>query len=213
MTKVWIGAMLFRRYFPKLFTWVLRWVANCTILFPFGVGSYEFITFSPHLTMDFVSANKIHTCIGVSKPGINTRIRLHLTMKSIRKRKSQRKRFNGPQSGAGSRKMNWHWEGREEYITCFKTRHGEMQRLLGEESEVFVWLINHIYQQAASYIDTGVSEGDHSLSKLRSLLYHGQDGSENRELRVQLRKHSLHPSQPPAALMGMALIAPIISWD
>lgn len=88
-----------------------------------------------------------------------------------------------------------------------------MQCVLGEESEVFVWLINHIYQQAASFIDTGVSEGDHSLSTLRSLLYYGQDGSENRELRVQPRKHSLHPSQTPAAPMGMALIAPIISWD
>ena len=85
-----------------------------------------------------------------------------------------------------------------------------MQCVLGE---VFVWLINHIYQQAASCIDTGISEGDHSLSKLRSLLYHQQHGSRNRELRVQPRKHSLHPSQPTAGLMGMALIAPIVSWD
>lgn len=62
-------------------------------------------------------------------------------------------------------------------MTYFKTHWGEMQCVLGE---VFVWLINHIYQQAASCIDTGISEGNHSLSKLRSLLYHWQDGSRNR---------------------------------
>ena len=33
------------------------------------------------------------------------------------------------------------------------------------------------------------------------------------ELKVQPRKHSLHPSQPTAVLMGMALIAPIVSRD
>ena len=40
--------------------------------------------------MDFVSANKIHTCIGVSRPGINARIRLHLTMKSIEENRREK---------------------------------------------------------------------------------------------------------------------------
>lgn len=35
--------------------------------------------------------------------------------------------------------------------------------MFGSESEMFVWLINHIPRRAASYDGTGVSEGDQSL--------------------------------------------------
>lgn len=60
------------------------------------MGSYEFITVLPYIVMDFVSANKIHRCTGVSRPGESMHTSdCFLTMMSIRKRKPQKKRFNG----------------------------------------------------------------------------------------------------------------------
>lgn len=74
---------------------------------------YNFISFwvgamnsshSHHISLWFLSANKIHECIRVSRPGINACIRLHL-YESQSEKENHRKRLNGPQSGAGSRKM------------------------------------------------------------------------------------------------------------
>lgn len=61
-------------------------------------------------------------------------------------------------------------------MTCFKTCWGEMQ-CVRSQRYLLVWLINLTYRQAVSYVGTRISEGDHSLGKLRSLLYHREDGS------------------------------------
>lgn len=50
-------------------------------------------------------------------------------------------------------------------MTCFQGMCGEDAVHFGYDSEVFVWLINHICRQVASYVGTGISEADQSLGK------------------------------------------------
>lgn len=74
------------------------------IFSPFGVGSSEFITLSPSLTMDFVSANKIHRCIAVSRPGIDAHVRLLFNREVNQKKKTTEKKIEWPPVRGGKEK-------------------------------------------------------------------------------------------------------------